>query len=268
MARRAGEKDDAEEEQQYADDRRPPDGDVWLDELLDNGDDPKQEAEKGGADAEARDDPQRQDRVVEVREPQLDELLQRVARGAVLPLMVLDLDVADVTRHAGEERIHLGVVVLVLDDLLFELPRDDPEVARADVVGPAEQLVRGDPVEPAREVLHGPVGGLSVDPVDEVIPLAHLVEQDGNLGGLGLEVVVHAQDEVALRVPHGAHEPVVLAKVPHEAQPVDVGVLLGKLPDHAERPVGGAVVNEHELALVVGKSVKLRHDLLDHAANR
>ena len=27
---------DAEEEQQYADDRLPPDGDVWLDELLDS----------------------------------------------------------------------------------------------------------------------------------------------------------------------------------------------------------------------------------------
>ena len=177
--------------------------------------------------------------------------------------MVLDDDIGHVIGHAGEERVDVGVVVRVLDHLVLELTGDHPEVARPNVLGATEQLVRRHLVEPAREALNGTVLGLAVAPVDEVVPLLHLVHDEGNLRGVRLEVVVHAQNEVALGVAHGAHETVVLPEVAHERYPVDAGVLLAELPDDLEGPVRRAVVHQDELAVVSREASKRLERELD-----
>ena len=168
----------------------------------------------------------------------------------MLALVVLDRHVADAVGHAAEERLDVGVVVLVLDDLVAHRAADEPEVARLQPLGTREQDLRRRLVEPAAEVLERPVRGLPVHAVDDVVAFLHLFEDDGNLRGMGLQVVVHAHDEVAMGVVHPAHEGVVLAEVAHEGEREDVVPLARELRDDREGVVGGAVVHQHELAVV------------------
>ena len=182
---------------------------------------------------------------------------------AVLALVVLNRDVADVVRHPIEDSVHVGAVVLVLDDLVANLARDAPEVGGLDVLGTAEQNAARLLVEPAREFLDRPVGALAIDAVDEVVALPHLGEDWGDLRGMGLHVV-HAQDVVAAHVVHGAHEAVVLSEVAHEAEAVHVGVALAQARDLGEGAVGGVVVHEHELAVKAVELGELRHGELYH----
>ena len=94
----------------------------------------------------------------------------------------------------------------------------------------------------------------------------HLVDEHGNLGGVGLEVVVHAEDQVSVGVVETAHDAVVLAEVPHERDAVDRRVLLGEATDLGVGVIGRAVVHQEEIALVAGEARELvRHHLHDAA---
>ena len=84
---------------------------------------------------------------------------------------------------------------------------------------------------------------------------------------MGLHIVVHAQNVIALGVVEGGHQGVMLAEVAHQVDAADIVVLCGQCPNFVKGAVGGAVIDQDELTLVARIFFKFRYCQLHHLAN-
>src|ERR1700722_4093464 len=97
----------------------------------------------------------------------------------------------------GDEAMHLAVERNVLDDLAAIGLEGGAEVVDRDAAERGHQPVRDEGGDAAEEEV---VAALTAPSADHVVALFELGEEPGNLVGVVLQVAVHGQDEVALRM--------------------------------------------------------------------
>ena len=130
------------------------------------------------------------------------------------------------------------------------------EVVDVDAGEDGHELVGGARRDAAKEDV---IAALGAPAADDVVAFFELGEEAGDLAGVVLEVAIHGEDEVALRVVEAGSEGGGLAEVAAELDDEDAGIDGGDLFKEAVGAVARAVVHEDQLEGVV----PLLHDGLE-----
>ena len=101
--------------------------------------------------------------------------------------------------------------------------------------------------------MHEVVDALLAPAADDVVTLAQLLQEQGNVVGIVLQVAVHGDDVLALGVIEAGGQrrglPEIAAQLDHHHAAVDGGNLL----QHPEGVVAAAVIDEDQLERLAGR---------------
>ena len=145
--------------------------------------------------------------------------------------------------EGGDEAVHFAVERDVLDDFAAVGLEGGAEVVDGDAGEGGHQLVGGAGGDASEKEV---VAAFGAPTADDVVAFLEFGEEAGDLVGVVLEVAVHGEDELALRVVEAGGEGGGLAEVAAEFDDEDARIDGGDLFKEAVGAVAGAVVDEDE----------------------
>ena len=184
---------------------------------------------------------------------------------SLLPLPVVHRHIADVPGGAQHQPQHIGEAVLIAQHFLNDKALGGKVTGEGKLFGLAQHDLRHLAVEPAAEIaekrmlLVMAVGGIG-----HVVALLQLGKQLAHLVGGGLAVVIQADHIVPPGVAQAGHNGCVLAKIFRQIHGADAPILPGQTLQNGKGAVGGAVVHQHDLVVILGKP---RHSAVDFLHN-
>jgi hypothetical protein len=173
--------------------------------------------------------------------------LDAVVRASVLPRAMIHREFRDpvpaVVSEHGDVAMELAVEVEPLENLGTVCLETAVHVVQADPRDPARHGVE----ELRRNAACQGIAPLGLPARHEVVPLVEPGEEPWNLGRIVLEVAVDRHDDGPLGLPEPGVERRSLAEVPSEAHCANIVVRVVEASESRERPVCGAIVDEHRL---------------------
>ena len=200
--------------------------------------------------------------------PQGKELDEGIAALPFLPGAMGDRHGADATGGTQDQPLHVGVAVFV-DQHLVHNEAPHGKIARdGELPGLSQHDLGHAVIEDRTEVAPGCVLLVGILGVDHVVALFELADKLSGLVAGGLSVVVETHHDLPRAVAKARHDGRVLAEVFGKVHGGDPRVILRHVPQHGKGIVRGAVVDQHELAVVVRHGAHGAFQLLHHALNR
>ena len=83
-----------------------------------------------------------------------------------------------------------------------------------------------------------------------------------------LQIIVHTEHIIALRIVQGCHKCIVLSEVAHQIDAAHIRILCAKLLDLLKRVIRRTVIDEHKFTFITIIFFKLCHHELDDLADR
>ena len=247
-------------------DGRPSDGCGRHEQFADEDGDGTDESRQRQDDAQVARHAQRHDAEAQDVRPEAQKAFERIAGLAVDPVEVFDRHTGDILRGPQEKPLHVGVLAFVLYDVIADELPDDPETGGFQILRFANQFPDGNVIHPAAEIAEGTVFLIRVVSVDDIVSLVKCIEEQMQLGRMGLHIVIHSDDSVAFRVVQSRHRSVVLAAVLGQTDGLDVRIILVESFDRCQHLalVRGAVIYEHEFKRHTAQTRQLFGCALDY----